>query len=305
MMKKLAIFGAIGALGLLAACGRPVEVPPGYVAKLNTQSGLQEELIQPSKFRLEEMCVHCSNLIMLEASDRKVSEKMQIFIPKDQLNITVEVVATMAIDNKPATVNPIFSRIPSSPKVLKIDRNTREPTEYDDRISMITFDRIYSTYGEQALLETVRSTLTNYSIAQIMENRDAVSAELNQRIQEKLKPTPLTVLSFGLANVQFPDIIVRAKERAAEREAAIAEAENRKAIALKEQEIDLIEAETQMLVDKKLAEGVSKAFVSQRWLAIWEKMAGNEQKTIIVVTPEGIGDPNVMMPTLNRAIGGN
>lgn len=302
MMKKLATFGAITALGLLAACGRPVEVPPGYVAKLNTASGLQEELIYPSKFRLEAWCTNCSNLIMLEASDRKVSERMQIFIPKDQLNITVEVVATMAIDNKPATVDPIFSRIPSVGKPTKIaDKNV--VLERDDRVSIISFDKVYTTYGEQAVLETVRSTLTKYSIAQIMENRDSISAELHKQVQEKLKPTPLTVLSFGMADVQFPDIIVRAKERAAEREAAIAEAENRKAIALKEQEIDLIEAETQMLVDKKLAEGVSKAFATQRWLSIWETMAKNEQKTIIVVTPEGIGDPNVMMPTINRALG--
>lgn len=301
-MNQLKTIGAVSALALIAACGRPVEVPPGFVAKLNTASGLQEEIIQPSKFRLESWCTNCSNVIMLEASDRKVKEKMQIFIPGNELNITVEVVATMAIDNKPSTVDPIFSRIPSVGKALK-QNAAGQVTERDDRISIITFDKVYTTYGEQAILETVRSTLTNYSIAEIMENRDAISAELHQKVQAKLKGTPLTVLSFGLADVQFPDIIIRAKERAAEREAAIAEAENRKAIALKEQEIELIQAETQMLVDQKLAEGVSKAFMAQRWLSIWEKMAGNEQKTIIVITPEGMGDPNIMMPTLNRALG--
>lgn len=302
-MKSFKFLSAFAALAMVVACGRPVEIPPGYVAKLNTASGLQEEIIQPSKLRLEAWCSTCSNLIMLETSDRKVSEKMQIFIPSDQLNVTVNVVATMAIDNKPTTVNPVFARIPSVGKPLKVISETGTVSERDDRVSIISFDRVYTTYGEQVILETTRSVLTKYTINQIMENRESISAELHKKVQEKLKGTPLSVLSFGLADVQFPDIIVRAKERSAEREAAIAEAENRKAISLKEQEIQLIEAETQMLVDKKLAEGASKAFVTQRWLAIWEKMAGNEQKTVIIVTPEGIADPNVMMPALARGIG--
>ena len=281
-MKR--IFIALSSILILTGCGEPVSVNPGYVAKLNTETGLQKGLIHPSKFRMEALCIHCDNLILLEASDQQVKETMKVFIPQDQLNITLDIRAVLAISADQETVNPIFARVAAQP--------------LQKRISLISFQQVYNIYGQQVIRETTRAVLVKYSIGQIMENRDAVSGELQREISKRLTGTPLRVIRLGLADVQFPEIIVRAKERAAEREAAIAEAEAQKAIALKQQEIDLIEAETQVLVAQKLAEGVSPAFVTQRWLRVMETLAQNEQKTVFLLTPEAIGNPSIMMPTI-------
>ena len=54
---KTKLFGTLAALMIattaLSGCGTAVEVPPAHVGKLSTESGLQEGIIHPSKFRLE------------------------------------------------------------------------------------------------------------------------------------------------------------------------------------------------------------------------------------------------------------
>ena len=288
-MKKFTFSAALVGLSLLAACGKPVSVEPGYVGKLNTEAGLQETLIPPSKFRLETFCVNCDNLILLEASDQQVKETMNVFMPKDQLNLALDIRGVLSIASDEATVNPVFNRVPAA------------STE-DGRIFRIDFNKVYQIYGQQVLRETPRSVLVKYSIGQIMENRDSINAELETEIKKRLQGTPITVKRIGMADVQFPDVIIKAKEIAAQRDAEIAQVAAEAAIALERQKIDLIEAETQVKVDKKLAEGVSQAFVTQRWLKTMETLAANDAKTVIILPADAIGDPSMMMPLMNRAL---
>jgi hypothetical protein len=72
------------------------------------------------------------------------------------------------------------------------------------------------------------------------------------------------------------------------------EAESRLEVAKKQQEIDLLEAETQVLVEKKLAESVSKAFVTQRALKVMEVMAKSNNK-VFVIPNEALQNPSMMM----------
>lgn len=287
-MKKLLIFSALAATALLGACGKQVSIEPGYIGKLNTPSGLSEETIPPSKIRLNGMCFVCDDLYLLEASDRRVVEKITVFMPKDQLNIDMDVRATLAIENDPATVNPIFARIPAEETAK-------------DRIFKISFARVYQTYGEAVIRESVRGVMVKYTIDQIMEKREEISAELQATVRNRLKGTPITVKNLGMADVQFPPTIVEAKIAVREAEEGIKKAKAAEELALKQQTIDLIEADTQVKVAKKLAEGVSEAFVTQRWLKVMEQLASNDQKTVIILPAEAIGDPSVMMPTMNRA----
>lgn len=290
----------LAALTLSGCNWESVEVPPAHVGKLSTESGLQEGIIQPSKFRLEGFCFNCDSLILAEASDYGAKESMKIYMPKDELNLDVDVRGIFSISAAEDNIEMVFARVPAS--------NTES-----SRVKVIPMQTVYSTYAEPVVREAIRSVLTKYTIAQVMENRDAISAELASEVRARLEATPITTIRFGLADVQPPAVIVTAREKAKEREIAIQQAEADKQVALKQaeaalevavkqQEVDLKEAETQVLVTQKLAEGVNDAFVTQRWLKVMATLAENPEGRVIVLPYEAIGNPSLMMGTFNQAL---
>lgn len=288
----LAMFTAIG-------CGHPVQVPPAHVGKLKTPSGLQEDLISPSKFRLNFLCVTCDDLVIAESSDYGAREGMKIFMPSDKLNLDVEVRGTFSISDNPENMKKIFDRVPA------------EATD-DSRVTIISLAKVYQIYAQPILRETVRSIMTRYTIEEIMSNREKISNELTAAVKSKLDATPITVIYFGLADIQPPKVIVAAQEAAKEREIAIQKAEADKLVKLKEaeaalevavkqQQVDLKEAETQVMVNNKLAEGVTAAFVAQRSLKVLDRMAQNPN-TVFFLPMEAMSNPAMIMGPMQNSL---
>jgi hypothetical protein len=280
----------------LTGCGKVVEVPAAHVGKKSTESGLQEGIIPPSKFRLKGFCWTCDNLILCEASDYPVKETMKIFMPKDKLNLDVDVRGIFSISASESNVEKIFARIPAEP--------------VNDRVSKISMKRVYATYGSPIVREAVRTIITRYTIMEVMENRDAISQELVGLVTKRLRTTPLTTMRFGLADVQPPAIIVKAQEAATKREIEIRQAEADKMVRLKEaeanlevatkqQQVDLKEAETQVLVAQKLAQGVSPAWALQRGMKVLEKLENGNH--VILLPMEAFKNPALMMGIANKA----
>jgi hypothetical protein len=293
---KLAVIMCV--LFAVVGCGPRVEVPTAHVGKRSTTSGLQEGIIQPSKFRLQFQWPGTTgdSLILVEAADYPAIEKMQIFMPKDELNISLEVRGTFAISSNDQNVNKVFARI--------------SPQKIADRISKIGMQKVYGTYAQPVIRETTRSIITNYSIQEVMSNREAIGQELAVAIKERLKNTPITTIYFGLADVQPPEVIVIAQESAKKREIAIKEAENEKMVslkkaeaayevAIKQQQVDLKEAETHVLVNKKLTEGVNEAFVTQRALKVLNALAENNN-TVFFMPMEAMKNPTMILGAMNR-----
>ena len=93
MKKYLLMLAAV--IGL-AGCGTPSEVPTSYVGKIQTPKGFQENIIQPSKFRLDKCWGYCDKLVLLEASDQVFNQEFKTFMPKDKLNLKYGVSITDA-----------------------------------------------------------------------------------------------------------------------------------------------------------------------------------------------------------------
>jgi len=282
----------------LSGCGQTVEVPPAHIGKLSTGSGLQEGIIQPSKIRLDAEIGKYQSLILAEASDHSFKESMLTFMPKDKLNLTVEVRGTLAVSPNEANIEKVFARLAPS----KTDNS---------RVSRIDMDDIYKVYGEPLIREVSRTVVTKYTIDEVMQNRDAISAELEKVLSASLKDTPLTLRRVGLADIQPPTVIIDAQETAKKREIEIQKAEAEKQIklheaeaalevAIKQQQVDLKEAETQVLVEKKLAEGVNQAFIAQRGLKILEAMATSPNK-VFFMPQEALANPTLVLGSMNNA----
>lgn len=218
-------------LGLMA-CGSKVEIPPAYVGKILTKNGYAPETLSPSKFRLPPCLTYCDKLVLLEASDSGFKETMELFMPKDKLNLTVEIRGTLSIPTDRGTIDSIYDRIPA--------RNVDGTTE------IIRSGIIYATYGEQALRGVVRSELVKYTIGDILEKREAIGQSIHAAVAEKLlaTKTPLVVSRFELADIQPPKVIVDAQQSAKEREIAVQRAEA-------DAQVDLVKAEKELEIARK------------------------------------------------------
>jgi len=99
---------------LIVGCGQRVEVPPGFVGKIMTKDGYQEGLIPTSKLRLPPCINYCDRMVLLDNTDKSYVEPMEIFIPGDKLNITVDLRATLSVD--PQKADALFNKLPQTVK---------------------------------------------------------------------------------------------------------------------------------------------------------------------------------------------
>ena len=291
-MKMLLSATAIAAMTALSGCGETVEIPSGYVGKLSTADGLSEGIIQPSKLRLSTFCLTCDSVILAQATDETYKEQMKIFIPQDQLNLSVDVRTIVSISSDQANVEKVFAR--SQP----------QKTE-NSRVSVIPQEGIYVKYAQPVIREAVRTLFARHNIEYIMNNREKIKAEVRKILLTKFASSPLTLIDFTLADIQPPEVIVAKQEQKKQREIEVeraeadklvrlAEAQGNLEVAKKQQEIDLLEAETQAKVEKVLADAVSEAFVTQRALRILDTMAASPNK-VFFMPQEAFVNPEMLL----------
>lgn len=260
----------------LAACGSKVEVPAAHVAKIMTKDGYKADTIGTSKFRLDWCWAYCDKLVLLDASDQAVSEKMELFMPEDKLNMTFDLRLTMIIN--PNKYEELFARIP--------------PVEQNG-VDVISWDKAYVTYAQQIVRAEAREFLSDFTIAEIASSRETINAQLSQRLTKSInEKTPFQVRYVGLADIQYPKIIVEAQENAAERREKVQQEEAQLQISKVQLERQLQEQQLQRKVDveKAMAEAevariqsqsLTSAYIRYRELQILEKLAESDNKVFV------------------------
>lgn len=242
---KTALLSSIATVSiLLTGCGKGVEVPPAHVGKVLTKNGYAPETVRPSKFRLPMCFLYCDKLVTLSAGDTGAKEVLKVFMPKDKLNLMVEARFTYSIPTDSKTIDALFDRVPL-------------PNADTTNISSTS---IYSIYGQQAVRGILRSEVTRYSISEVLSNRESIGQAIHSAIAKKLKDTktPLYISRFELADVQPPEVIVKAQEAAKEREIDIQKAEADAQVKIVEAERELEIAKKDRLVSRERAEAIAE-----------------------------------------------
>lgn len=264
---------------LLAACGEKVEVPPAHVGAVLTKNGYKPELIPPSKFRLEACWAYCDRLVLVETADKGGVEEFRLFMPKDQLNMEFDIRFTLAVSDDPKTVQTILNRI------------TAQPVG-EEATPTITTNKVYETYGRPVVREVVRSVVAKYSINEVASSREKVNAEVYEAVTSALRGTPLQMRRLAFADIQFPDVITKAKELAAERRTKIEQAEAEKQIKLVQLQAELEASKAERAIrreraeaareeNKIFAESVSDEYLKYKTLEVLEEMARNENTVFV------------------------
>lgn len=284
MKRIMMMASALLVAMVLTACGARVEVPPAHQGKIMTKDGYQEGLIGPSKFRLSPCIVYCDNLVLLDASDKAVTETMTIFMPKDKLNLDIALRVTLSLNNN--MVDNLFATL-------------KQDGEVDNRVRSISWAQIYQTYAQQVILTETREYISQYSIAEISSSLDKVNSDLRVVLGEKLKVTPFNVRYIGVTNVEYPKIIVDAQINAAQRREQIQGEEAQKEVsrvrlerelaeAQLQRQIEVEKAETEAVAQRTIAASIDprvlelrRIQVAEQQIAAWEKGGSKVPTTLI------------------------
>jgi len=280
-MKKtmLKLFAVMAVTLAMVGCGQVVEVGPAQVAKVMSQSGYKANIIPTSKFRLDMCYAYCDKLVVLDASDRSFKESMDLFMPQDKLLMTFEIRATMSLASK--DFEQVFNKVQPA------------PMGDSERMYMIPLEKVYMTYARDIIRAEAREFLSQYTIAEIASSREAINAQLSERLSKSIaERTPFMVRYIGIADLAYPTIIVKAQENAAERREMINQEAAQLEISkvqldrkLQEQtmqrKIDVEKAEAEAQVNKIMGESMTPEYKVYKSFQVMESMASSSNKVFM------------------------
>lgn len=282
-MKKFLPLLAILPTVALGGCfwGELAEVPAAHYGKIQTKNGFNPDVIPPSRFRLPYCWVYCDKLYLVESADFGIEEAFRgenaLFMPKSDLVMPFDVRGTLAIKGDPVSLNAAFDRVSTEP----LD------SWGANAAGIIRKEALYKIYGEPIIRDVVRQVVAKYSIDEISSSREAVNAELTNALNKAFESTPILIRRVGLADVRFPELILKQKETAAQRRIAIEQEEAEKQIRLVKLSADLEAAKASRAIRREqaqaaaeeneiLAKSATREYIEYRKLEVAEKMAENK-----------------------------
>lgn len=250
------VVATLGLAVALTGCGKPVEIPPAHVGKIQTKNGMTDSVRMPSKFRLDKCWAYCDKLITLDVSDQRYKEAFKTFMPKDDLELRYAVTMTMAVD--PSKYDFIFDNVPA--------------TSVADQLSRIEQVNVYKRYAESKVETILPEIVAEFKISEIASDRSKVNTFIKQRLNKELQSTPFILKHVGLTQVDYPEIITKAKELAAERR-------EKEQQILAQRTLDLMAIQTEKEVEKERREAELMKAKTKAMIA--KEMMTNDYETLL------------------------
>jgi len=229
-MKRMLLFLFMATM-LVGTFGCTKIVPPGYKGQIKNVSGWSKELVEPGRHS----CWGRDEMWLVETRDLTKQVSLNILLQEEQVNFGVDVNIKFCLKDDAASVLPLFDKVRPSGKSITEGDNT-----YD---KIITLDNVFDTYAKLVVESVPRNLIRARTTKQILADTEAMERDVQSGIIEDLIDSPIAVSKITLSNMDFPDFITAAQERAMEAEVKIREEQNR-------QKMRIVEAENK----KKLAE---------------------------------------------------
>ena len=246
-MKKWDRIIALGVLlGLAGGCTEIV--PAGHKGQVQLPGGWSKKLSPPGRVT----CYHRDVLWLAEWRDVTQDTTLNILLETEQVNFGVTISLTYTLSEDDEQVLAVFDKV--------------RPTEHT---KIIPLESVFDTYARPIINSVPRQVIRPYTTEQLLSKAAQVEEELQSAVIEAMKDTPITVRRVSLTNMDFPEFITKAQERAKEAEIKIREEQNR-------QKMRMVEAENrqkiaEMVYEIKMLE--AKAISDQNRL-IGESLAG-------------------------------
>lgn len=253
---------------LFTGCGDKVIIENGEVGKQITGSGLEKEIRNPGALRMDScMFTACPKLVRLTVAETSKTIPGKFFINKSDLDLTLDLKLQYSVKRDEKSINEVFDRV----KGIEDTHNSRQ--------LIIPEEKVYITFIDPVLRDTVRVSLNNYTIEEMISNLTEVRKFVENEVRKQLANTPITIVNLTFGKIGWPDSIIKAKEDFAKIE--IEKATKMKAMAAeleimtKQFELDKKRAEMTLQVDKIISDKMNDNLKSYMLLDGIRKSAEN------------------------------
>ena len=291
--KKAAVFLMVTLmLPLLFVSGCEfATVPPAYKGKILTVAGYTPEVLPTSRMTLWGR----DSLVLIETGTATLHESMKV-IMKDKMELAFDVKFRVRIDGSNKVLNTMFNDI-----IPAYSDATRQKT--------ITLLQVYNTYGKMIVRNIAREVLSDYTVMDVAENYKVISDKLYTQLTKSFLAVPLQVSDSLLGAIQYPAIVTTAIEKAKAREMEIEEQKAKveiaiekklgeEKLAIQEQKIRMIKANTIAKENKLIAGSISDKYLKYKSLEVQEAMASN--KAAVFFPYESFGSLGVQTRIANH-----
>jgi hypothetical protein len=276
-MKNLKILAVALMIAALTGCGY-YTVPPASKGKILSTTGYSADVKETGKYLLWGR----DEMVVLDTSTQTMAESVSV---KMQDNMTLDFQVRFR------------TRIAGNDKVINAMFNDITHENY-----VVALPRVYSVYGKDVVQSVARSVVGKYKTEDVGVNFDQITADLHAELVKRMVNSPLEVSNITLANIQYPDVIVKAIEAQQERKLAIETEANNQAVEMvkKENELELAQADYEIRMtkakalrdeNKTTAEGLNSMLLEYRRLEVLESMTKNNNA--VFVPYEGLGSSGV------------
>ncbi len=227
-MKKnniiLFLFVSIILIGF-TGCGKMSNVPPGYIGKMLTPTGWQDQIWEAGQVDIgdTDRLGRGNQMIICEATSVTIKESFgkpsatngnedHRIIAKDKTPLAVDIYVQVMVPDEKKMRDSIFAQV------------TPVPIKDEDRTSKITLGQIYEQFARMTIRGKTRQIFSEYEgYMDVMSKYDQVSKRVAGMIAETFRDTkvPLKLVAGQLSNVKADETVWAAENQKAAAQAQV------------------------------------------------------------------------------------
>jgi len=289
----------------LTACN--ARVPPGYVGMKMNLNGPSGEVVSTGL----ENCFGRERMVVFELAEQTQNEKLQILCA-DDLNFSFDLKLRSRLTYSDDEA--LYNLLTIQGKNINWSPEGNFGKGCD--VGVLSWEFLYKTYVQPQARSIARDVVSKYPTTGIRDNRETIQAEIENRLKQALKGTPMQVTMVAASNFNYPEVITKAVEKKRAREIAIQEeeakqkmemlrAENRQKIAEKMKTVRIAEAEAEAAYNRITGESITPSYLQLRILEAkveLYKSIGQNDKLIFMSDAENVPQMlyNLDMPRKSR-----
>lgn len=205
--------------GITTGCGQIANVPPGYIGKMLTPTGWQDQIWEAGQVDMgtTDTLGRGNQMVICEATSVTIKESFgkpsaengnedHRIIAKDKTPLAIDVYVQVMVPDDKKMRDSIFAQV------------TPVPIQNQDRASKITLGQIYTQFARMTIRGKTRQIFSKYEgYMDVMSKYDQVSREVSGMIIETFKETkvPLKLIAGQLSNVKADETVWAAENQKA------------------------------------------------------------------------------------------
>lgn len=271
-MRK--IFASLLILATLAITGCGQTVPPAHRAKILAPSGYSDETYNAGRLW---PVAPWNTVVLLDMSTNVKTVPYEVFM-SDKLKLIGDVAIRAGLRADDQTlVNKMFDDI-------KLDTENGDTT--------LDFDRVWRVYAVDVVSNEIRNVLSKTTWDEISADYDKYGKLIGDRINDRLKNTPIAVGAVNLGKITPPEAISKKYEEIEQKIMDLAKEDadyevnqlklkNIKALAIKQGAIDLQNANNAAAANRVLSASITPELLASRNIEMLESVGPDANMVIV------------------------